>query len=390
MGMNLDGAVQAFADLLGQPVVVFDSDLGVAAYSVHEGRIDRARRDLILSHRASTRATEMIRDHRVDRAAGAVLLPVSANMPSRVVAALRYRDRLTGYVSYVPGDDDDPEVRDAPDITLARQELGALLAAREAERRDGADHMQQLLTQLLDGPHEQRENAATELVREGLISSAARYSAMVFRVAGDADHATAGARLLIDRGFREIGRISSLKAAGTVLGSEGVLIIPREINPARLRALVSDPLHGHARGGGGAARERLADVRESRREARIAARATLRDPDRYGVSAVWSELGLDRLLLQLPLERLTTEDLPESVTALITATAGPDLAETLEAYLDSGADAQQTAQNLHIHRSTLYYRLDRIRAIVDADLGDGQVRRELHTSLRIAALAGLR
>lgn len=390
MGTNFDGAVQDFADTIGSPVIVFDADLVVAAFSVHEGAIDRARLDMILTHRASRRAAEMMTSHRVDQAPGAVLLPVMANAPSRIVAALRYRGRVTGYVSYVPGDDENPDERDRPEVQLARDQLAALLAAREAERRDGADRILQLTSRLMDGQEEQREAAASELLHDGLISQAPQYSVMVFRSAGDADHSNAGARLVVDRALKRISRISSLKSLGTVIDGEGLLVIPRDVNPERLRELVSDPLHSHARGGGGSPRERLSDVRDSRREARLAIRATMRDPERYGVTTTWDDLGLDRLLLHLPLDRLTLADLPPSVALLINATSGPDLAQTLEAYLDSGADAQQTALGLHIHRSTLYYRLDRIRAIIDADLSDGIVRRELHTSLRVATLAGLR
>lgn len=390
MTTNLDSGVQAFADRLGQPVIVFDANLGVAAFSVHEGPVDRARLGMILTHRISERAATMISEHKVARAWGAVLLPVVANMPSRVVAPLRHRGRLTGYVSYVPGEDEDPDLRDAPDIVAARDELGSLLAAREIERREGADRVLQLLSRLLDGQQDQREAAAADLLRDGLITAAAQYSVMLFRTLGDPDHTNAAARLVVEHALTDISHITSLKAVGTVVDGEGVLVIPRDVNPARLRKLVADPLYANIRGGGGSPRTRLADVRESRREARIAVRATTRDPDRYGVTAMWSDLGLDRLLLQLPLERMTLEDLPPSVTTLIAASSGPDLAETLETYLDNGADAQQTAQRLHIHRSTLYYRLDRIRAIVDVDLSDGTVRRELHTALRVATLAGLR
>lgn len=390
MVMNLDSSVQAFADRIGQPAIIFDADLGVAAFSVHEGPVDRARLSMILTHKVSERARAMITEHRVHQAPGAVLLPVVANIPSRVVAALRYRGRLTGYVSYVLGEDDDPDQRDAPEIVAARDELAALLAAREAERRDGADQILQLVSRLLDGQQEHRELAAEQLVREGLISSAPHYSVMVLRAIGELDGANTSTRLVVERALNEISATSSLKAVGTVIDGEGVLVIPRETAPERLRKLLEDPLHTNIRGGGGGPRGELKDARDSRREARIAVRATTRDPDRYGSTAMWADLGGDRILLQLPLERMTLEDLPPSVVSLMGNSGGPDLAETLESYLDNGADAQLTAQRLHIHRSTLYYRLDRIRAIVSADLADGKVRRELHTALRVAALAGLR
>ncbi len=74
---------------------------------------------------------------------------------------------------------------------------------------------------------------------------------------------------------------------------------------------------------------------------------------------------------------------------LIAPASGPDLPATVEAYLDCGADGQETARHLRIHRSTLYYRLDRVREVAGVDLRDGAVRRELHTGLRVARLAGL-
>lgn len=388
--MNLDGTVQALADRLGHPVIVFDADLGVAAFSVHDGPVDRARLSMILTHKVSERAAAMITQHRVDQAPGAVLLPVVANIPPRLVAALRYRGRLTGYVSYIPGSDDDPEGRDAADIVAARTELAALLAARELDRRTGADRIVHLASLLLDGQQEEREEAATELIQDGLISAAPNYTAMVFRSMGELGAAQADAHVVVDRALNAIGLGGSLTAVGAVIDGEGVLIMPRELEAPRLRQLLGIPLYAQVRSGAGAPRERLVDVHDSRREARIAVRATLQDPARYGVTAMWSELGVDRMLLQLPLDRMSLHDLPPAVAALIVHPAGTGLADTLEAYLDNGADAQQTARSLHIHRSTLYYRLDRIRVIVDADLADGGVRRELHTALRVATLAGLR
>lgn len=389
--LDLDRAAQLLADRIRQPVIIFDSELTVAAFSVHDQEVDAARLGMILTHRVSERAARMIAERHVDRASGTVLLPVVAGFSSRVIAALRYRGQLTGYVSYVPGEDDDPDVRDAPDIVAAREELGMLLAAREAEGREGADRVLQLVSRLLDGQQEQREAAAEEVIQEGMISPAPHYSVLVFRSTTPSDRSAKGTRLVVERALgKNIATISPLKAVGTVIDGEGLLIIPREVDPARLKKLLGDPMHEDIRSGGGAARVRLADVRSSRREARIALRATTHDPNRYGAAAMWSDLGLDRTLLQLPLERMTLDDLPTEVAQLITTSSGPDLVRTLESYLDNGADAQKTAQRMQIHRSTLYYRLDRIRALIESDLGDGTVRRELHTGLRVATLAGLR
>lgn len=387
--MNLDGTVQALAELIGRPVIVFDAEFAVAAFSVHEGDIDRARLSMILSRKSSERAISMIRTHQVDRARGAVVLPALDDTPPRVIAPLRYKGLITGYASYVPLADDDPAQRDSEPIVELRNRIATLLAARAEALRDGSDRLAQLLGQLLGGDPRDRHEAGDELLRRGHLSAGTEYSIMVFRAIEDEGETAMLAPLLMKRALSMISLFSSLRAVAAVIDDEGVLLIPYHVSLDRMRALLSE--HGFAamRGGGGAPVAQLWQVQESHRQARIALRATLRDPGRYGQAAVWAGLGLDRILLQLPLERFTLSDLPDAVQALVEANRSIDLASTLEAYLDNGADAQRTASKLHIHRSTLYYRLGQMRALVDIDLADGAVRRELHTGLRVAKLAGL-
>ncbi|WP_237421681.1 helix-turn-helix domain-containing protein [Gordonia sp. SID5947] len=80
---------------------------------------------------------------------------------------------------------------------------------------------------------------------------------------------------------------------------------------------------------------------------------------------------------------MAVDDLPRSVRRLLAAGLSQEIVTTLQAYLDCGGDAQRTARTLNIHRSTLYYRLGRIRSALDADLGDGRLRTELHVGLRL-------
>jgi purine catabolism regulator len=63
-----------------------------------------------------------------------------------------------------------------------------------------------------------------------------------------------------------------------------------------------------------------------------------------------------------------------------------DLFRTLEAYLDAGANGVVTAENLHIHRSTLNYRLQRINQICDIDLQDPTSRMNLQVALKLMRL----
>jgi DNA-binding PucR family transcriptional regulator len=62
--------------------------------------------------------------------------------------------------------------------------------------------------------------------------------------------------------------------------------------------------------------------------------------------------------------------------------SAPMLLATLEAFLDLAGDVQAVAKRLNLHRSSLYYRLDRIAKLADVDLADGLVRLDLHLALK--------
>jgi PucR family transcriptional regulator, proline-responsive transcriptional activator len=91
----------------------------------------------------------------------------------------------------------------------------------------------------------------------------------------------------------------------------------------------------------------------------------------------WGRLGAYRTLL-------AGRPMPDSALAPLTQAGDPAsmLIRTLETYLDLGGDAQKTAAQLHLHRTSLYYRLGRIAEILQADLDDGLTRLELHLALK--------
>ena len=62
-----------------------------------------------------------------------------------------------------------------------------------------------------------------------------------------------------------------------------------------------------------------------------------------------------------------------------------DLVRTLGMYLDAGGNYDRTADALVIHRSTLRYRLRRIREVSGRDLADPDSRLNLHVAIRARA-----
>jgi DNA-binding PucR family transcriptional regulator len=64
------------------------------------------------------------------------------------------------------------------------------------------------------------------------------------------------------------------------------------------------------------------------------------------------------------------------------------LLETLEAYLDLAGNIHATAERLRLHRTTLYYRLQRVERLAETDLKDGNERLCLHLALKLGRLNG--
>jgi len=62
---------------------------------------------------------------------------------------------------------------------------------------------------------------------------------------------------------------------------------------------------------------------------------------------------------------------------------GTELAETLEGFFACNGNHARAAEELHLHRNTLLYRLDRIEALSGRDLSDPEVRLALQLALKI-------
>jgi hypothetical protein len=100
----------------------------------------------------------------------------------------------------------------------------------------------------------------------------------------------------------------------------------------------------------------------------------------------WDDLGVYRRLL------LTTD--PDSWLGPLPVAADDRsaamLLRTLEAYLDNAGDAARTIAALAVHRTTFYYRLERLTALHGIRLDDGLTRTDLHLTLKAHRLARAR
>jgi purine catabolism regulator len=134
----------------------------------------------------------------------------------------------------------------------------------------------------------------------------------------------------------------------------------------------------------GSDRRGIEGLRRSWAEATLAYQAQ----SRIGVGTVvhFADLGVERLLSQIP----HTEITERYVEALIGRVAeDPVLLRTLQVYVESGGRKLTTAARLHLHRSSLEYRLGKLSRLLDLDLSSPERLVELWLALRLRQMRHL-
>ena len=359
--MSIDTVVDKLAELINRSLVLYDSDLDVVAYSAHAGDVDRARRMTILTRRGTSRAREMMRVHRAASNVGPLRLPEEEGMPARIIYPVRHEGYVQGYLAYVePGAAGDVEPAIRAELERHAAELGSLLLIRNMDRQESRARLRMLVSDVVSGDAALRGPPRGRWWPTSCCPSppSTPVPSWCSRTPPESPPLSSGRcwkrpwwRLSGPPGTRRPER--SARALPSFWSRDGATRARRPSGPRGGTARMS--ASGSARPCASCPRSRRRCGRRGSRRGPAGRSRTLPGQAR------WDEMGLDRILLQLPLEGLTIDDLPATVARLLDPTAGPDLAATVEAYLDCAGDAQATAARLGIHRSTFYYRLDRAR-----------------------------
>jgi sugar diacid utilization regulator len=172
-----------------------------------------------------------------------------------------------------------------------------------------------------------------------------------------------------------------LVTSRTAISDESIYTYAGELVD-RVHAIASDRFRCVA--GIGGSQVGLERARTSFRQAELAAAAG--EKVLPGPVIDWTKLGELAILLQLPLGDSAEDRLPDEVQRLLAYDKDGRSVETVQAFLDHAGSAPDTADALHVHRTTLYYRLERISEATGLDLDDGRTRLVLHLGLRLREL----
>ena len=399
MASDLQVLVDQLSVRVGAAALLEDREQRPVVYSCQVGPIDSVRRDSILHRATSPELMSWFRSFGILEARRPLRIPACPELGilARVCAPAWYRERLLGFLWMID-----------PDEKIGTAELGEVeKAAEPAALMLYEDHLAQrlvvqALAHLLSPSEELREAAANQLADQSLVRDGEPVVVVVVAPLPPPAHGLAAIEeALFDVGWevpsgsllrlacsdhgvllvrlRNIDDVESTaviaKAAREMLGRRlGALAGAHGTAPPRVVATIGDP------------QLELCRAVSSYRQARLATKVAAAIPA-MGDVVRWRDLGVFRALAQLPNREALESALDPRVEVLLQS-GEDDLVVTLETYLDLAGDAKATAERLHLHRGTLYYRLDKAERLAGIDVRNGYDRLAVHLGLKLARLAG--
>lgn len=97
---------------------------------------------------------------------------------------------------------------------------------------------------------------------------------------------------------------------------------------------------------------------------------------------LWEERPFEAFIASVVRPKIHEYDVPPVLTKALSRQSD-DILRTLLAYLDAGSNAAVTAERLHVHRATVYYRLKNFEKSTGIRLADGRTRLMLHLWLHM-------
>lgn len=391
---ELQDLAESLAQRLQRPVAIDDPQLHLLVHTSHgSAPVDVLRQRSILDRQVDDDTLAHVRSFGIDRTTDAwVRVPASdeRGMVARLCAPLRTQGVLLGFLWIL--EPDGPLAPEALEDVVATASRAALLLHRErllvdAERGRDRERLRDLLS---DDPSVRRSAAAALRAAERVRHEDA-LQVMVLHVAEpEGEEVPQVVEEVLDRTARRHATPPLLSLAR---GDHGLLVLdghgasPSAV-AAAVRADISALLPGaRIRTGVGAPVHGLEAVPTSWEQARQAVRVGHAIPG-FAHDVSWPDLGVYRMLVHLPLDELPDDAVPAELLALLATSSGRELVRTVEEYLDRGGDVRSTAEALHLHRTSLYYRLGRFEQQTGLVLSRGNDRLAVHLGLKLARLAG--
>ncbi len=392
---EVQSIVDALSTALGRTVSVSDYSIRHIAHSRQMGAVDQARIDSVLRRRVSPQLQEFIYSQGARHATGLFEVAANESLDARIARyghPISADGRTLGFIwllrSEGPlGAEEEKTVAEAA-ASISRELRRQAHAGRA---RDTA--LKQHLADALSPDPEERTKGAEALAQERLFGAQAS-TLLVLDFSGTASASTAqtgmSTALMLER-FTDW--FSLAPGLFHDFADHSVVLLGAEFPDDSVRQWWRGELTDQdviARVGIGLG-DALDDLRDAEatyaayRHARTAARIALTTDTAPVALRRFAELGYYGLLPEAGPEALAT---PVAAVIAALVTDHPELAETLERYLDAAGDVRATASAMYLHRGSLYNRLKRIEQLTDLDLGSGGDRLSAHLGLKLLRTTG--
>ena len=383
--------LDALAVRLGRSLTIDGVNGDLVAYSTQRDDADAARISSILLRHVAADVREWEERHVVVDARGPIFVPANPEigMSARLCMPLRRHDRCLGYL-WMLGSNNELAAAELAALQLAAGVIADLLdipvGSGGRAVRPGRD-IDWLIRRMLDQGDPEAYNQLAVTV-PGLVGGTIQLVAAVAARPGgggvrplqSAEFSTMSAALtpILRANRRYVGSSVSTTHVLVLLHHDTVRhrddgfvdefdeVATRCITTGSVLTVgLSEPMPFS-----------LQSVSDARIQALATAELAALDPALSRRSR-WSDLGPYRALLGAdPLNDTALAPLDRA------GSSTPMLVQTLETYLDLAGDVKATSTRLNLHRSSLYYRLDRISQLLGRDLSGGLVRLELHLALK--------
>ena len=382
-GGDLKQLATTLADLIGQSVSI-ENERFEALASANITAYDEARRYTLREGRTDPRLVTALDERgtldEIQKTLRPVFLPALPDVGlemERILAPIVVHGAIYGYV-WIIADDRPLTDLDHMAIESAATIAALMLLHQEAVQSAEASLKGGFLAQLIEGANGREAVLTDQALRFG-IDLSAPFALLVI------DTEDRGKVLPV---YRRIHRLATIHEWPVVAGQFAGQVVMLAQHEADL-ATITATIHEQANGGGlrisvsglyrDAAQIPLA-YEQCHEALQIARRLKMADRTVY-----FDQLGYLHTLFQAGPDSLRSNPHIPALRQLLDEQQA-DLFHTLEAYLDEGGNAVQTAKTLHIHRSTLNYRLQRISEVCACDLSDPGTRLNLQVALKLMRL----
>ena len=382
-GGGLQDLADVLADLIGQSISI-ETERFEALASTNIKAIDEARRYTLEHGRTNPKLLQALEQRGIlQRIADTLRYVELPQIPhvglemERILAPVVVHGEIYGYMWIIA--DGSP----LNDIDRMAIESGSTVAAlmllhQEAAQTAEASLKGNLLAQLIEG--DGRQTVLTDQALRFGLDLTQPYRMLLLQTPS-----TNGLRL-----YRQVDRLAAEQDWPALVGQfagQVILLLAEDADVGQAAHLLQQRLsHPSLRVGVSA----VHSIPDAAPQAHAQCQEALEITQKLGQGAPitpFDQLGYTRTLYRAGPTSLDGNPFAGPLRSL-QAETGADLFNTLETYLDLGGNGVATAEALHIHRSTLNYRLQRIEQIIDQSLSRPATRLDLHLTLKQIRLFG--